>query len=205
MRRTCVSRPAGVFERPACRRVHQLGIGHRAPQEERQARRQIEVADAIGLAGAQRRPAPARGGRRSAGWRASPAARAGCPTRNRPCLRPSPIEAHADRRNRRRARRRDRPASRVASRISVAHAASSAGVVGRQVKMRRRLGVSETPVTCVGPVTANSRRCGSAVTPNVSPMLVSASVCSIGATRSSTGPSARWMNAADTRCGPALT
>jgi hypothetical protein len=36
-------------------------------------------------------------------------------------------------------------------------------------------------------------------------MLVSASVCSIGIIRSSTGPSKRDMNAAETRCGPAET
>ena len=60
--------------------------------------------------------------------------------------------------------------------ISVAHAASSAAEVGRQLKMRRRLGVSDTPVTLNGPATANSRRCGSVVMPNPAPICESASV-----------------------------
>ena len=83
--------------------------------------------------------------------------------------------------------------------------ASSAAVVGRHVKIFRRLAVSDTPVTVWGPVMAKSRRCGSPVMPNVSPVLVSASVCSIGVMMSSIGPSANWTNAADTRCGPAVT
>ena len=77
--------------------------------------------------------------------------------------------------------------------------------VGRQLKMRRRLGDSDTPVTVIGPVTANSRRCGSAVIPKPLPIWLSAIVCSMGAIRSSTGASNREMNAAATRCGPALT
>jgi hypothetical protein len=35
---------------------------------------------------------------------------------------------------------------------------SSSGDRGRHVKIRRRLGVSETPVTLCGPEMANSRR-----------------------------------------------
>ena len=87
----------------------------------------------------------------------------------------------------------------------MAHAASSAAIVGRQVKMRRRLTVSETPVTRCGPTTARLRRCGSVVMPTAMPISVSARVCSIGATRSLTGPSNRCRNAAVTRCGPAGT
>ncbi len=48
-----------------------------------------------------------------------------------------------------------------------------------------------------------SFRCGSVVMPNATPICVSASVCSIGASRSMTGPSNCWMNAADTRLAPA--
>ena len=65
----------------------------------------------------------------------------------------------------------------------------------------RRLIVSETPVTVEGPRIVTSRMCGSAVTPKL--MLTSASVFSSGTSRSSTGPSKRWMNAAEMRCGPA--
>ena len=86
-----------------------------------------------------------------------------------------------------------------------AQAVSSDGCVGRQVKMRRRLGESEMPVTLMGPVMANSRRCGSAVMPKPLPIWLSAIVCSIGAIRSSTGASKRDTNAAEMRCGPART
>ena len=80
---------------------------------------------------------------------------------------------------------------------------SSAAVVGRHVKILARLGVSDTPVTFVGPTTRKSRMCGSIVTPKL--MLTSANVFSRGVSKSSIGPSMFWMNAADTRCGPALT
>ena len=42
--------------------------------------------------------------------------------------------------------------------------------------MRRRLTVSDTPVTVNGPLIAKSRRCGSVVTPKPLPICVSASV-----------------------------
>ncbi len=87
--------------------------------------------------------------------------------------------------------------------ISPAQVGSSAAEVGRQVKMRRRLTESETPVTAYGPLTVMSRRCGSSVTPKL--MLTSASVFSVGIRASSIGASNFWMNAADTLCGPAVT
>ena len=89
--------------------------------------------------------------------------------------------------------------------MDVAHAASSASVVGRHMKIFRRLTVSEMPVTRCGPTTARLRRCGKVVMPTAMPISVSAIVCSIGATRSLTGPSNRWMKAAVTRWGPADT
>ena len=88
--------------------------------------------------------------------------------------------------------------------MSAAQRDSSAALVGRQAKMRRRLSVSDTPVTDSGPSTVKSRRWVSAVVPNTSPMLVSASVCSIGMIKSSAGPSNRCTKAADRRCCPAL-
>ncbi len=57
-----------------------------------------------------------------------------------------------------------------------AHGISSAAPVGRQTKILRRLGVSETPVTLYGPVTLKSRTCGRMVMPALSPYSVSASV-----------------------------
>ncbi len=57
-----------------------------------------------------------------------------------------------------------------------AHGISSDGEVGRQMKMRRRLGVSDTPVTLYGPVMLKSRTCGRMKIPALSPYSVSASV-----------------------------
>jgi len=55
-------------------------------------------------------------------------------------------------------------------------AASSDSAVGRQVKILRRLTVSDTPVTLNGPLIAKSRTCGSVVTPKPEPICESASV-----------------------------
>ena len=81
--------------------------------------------------------------------------------------------------------------------IFVAHGASSAADSGRHVKIFRRLGVSEMPVTRIGPVMAKSRTCGRVVTPSALPIWLSASVYSIGASRSSTGALKRSTNEAD--------
>ncbi len=95
----------------------------------------------------------------------------------------------------------------VASRrtVSVAQPRSSSAAVGRQAKTRRRLGVSEMPVTFIGPAITRSWMCGAAVMPKPVPMRMSTSVWSIGIIRSSTGPTKRGTNAAAMRCGPALT
>jgi hypothetical protein len=89
----------------------------------------------------------------------------------------------------------------VASRRTIwaEHTRSSAGAVGRQMKIFRRLAVSDTPVTRWGPTMLSSFRWGSVVTPYATPICVSASVWLIGAMRSLTGPSNRWMKAAVTR------
>ena len=88
--------------------------------------------------------------------------------------------------------------------MSQAQVSSSFAEAGEQVKMRRRLGVSETPVTTKGPAMVNDCRCGSAMNPGT-PALISTIDCSTWRNSSSVGPSNFAMNAADTRCGPALT
>ena len=95
----------------------------------------------------------------------------------------------------------------VASRrtVSVAQPRSSSAVVGRQPNTLRRLGVSEMPVTFIGPAMTRSWMCGAEVMPKPVPMRMSTRVWSIGIIRSSTGPTKRGTNAAATRCGPALT
>ena len=100
-------------------------------------------------------------------------------------------------------RRKARRASVVT--ISVAQAVSSAAVAGVQVRMWRRLGVSDTPEGCIGPTMVRVCRCGSVVMPGCRPTLTSRIVCSTSRTESSTAPSALLTNAAATRCGPAVT
>src|SRR5215510_603087 len=85
----------------------------------------------------------------------------------------------------------------------VAHGNSSLGDSGRHLKTLRRPSVSDTPVTVYGPVIVKSWRCGTCR--SCGAPIASASVYSIGATRSSTRPENFGMNAADTRCGPAFT
>ena len=58
--------------------------------------------------------------------------------------------------------------------IFSAQGRASLGAVGRQVKMRRRVGVSDTPVGLYGPVTTRSCRCGMFVMPDSDPICVSA-------------------------------
>ena len=54
MRRTCASRTAGSFSLPCSATLQQLVVRNAAPEEERQPRRELEVADAIGRAGRRR-------------------------------------------------------------------------------------------------------------------------------------------------------
>ena len=88
--------------------------------------------------------------------------------------------------------------------MSPAHRRSWLAAAGWQEKILRRLGVSDTPVTLSGPAIARSCRCGAIVTPYPVPMRVSTSVNSMGASKSSTGPTDRGTKAAAMRCGPAL-
>src|SRR4051812_13882918 len=82
---------------------------------------------------------------------------------------------------------------------------SSTFVLGRQTKIRLRIGVSETPVTLLGPRTTKFEMCAPTVMPDCDPICVSAMLWPIGAMLSLTGPSYVLGNAALTRCGPALT
>ena len=75
-------------------RAQEFLIGRRAPEEERQARREIEVADAIDPARRRRWPGSSRAGRRSAGSPESPAARRARRRRSRPSCRALLIKRH---------------------------------------------------------------------------------------------------------------
>src|ERR1043166_8130366 len=87
-----------------------------------------------------------------------------------------------------------------------AHARATDGDAGRQVKIARRTGVSDTPDGLYGPEMTRSRRCGKSENPYVVAIEVLASDHLSGEMRSCATP---WnlggMNAADTRCGPAVT
>ena len=89
MRRTCCSRTPGRSQAALRRQVEQLIVGNAAPQEERQPRRQLEIAD---RPGEPRRQRPTRdpfpNGRGMTGSRESSAAPRGC--RRRTC-RPSAL------------------------------------------------------------------------------------------------------------------
>src|ERR1051325_2262833 len=89
--------------------------------------------------------------------------------------------------------------------ICSAQGRASLGDVGRQVKMRRRLGVSDTPVGLNGPVTTKSEMCGTVVIPYWEPICVSAMLWPMGEMLSLTGPSKVRTNAAEMRCEPART
>src|SRR5690349_3703998 len=74
-----------------------------------------------------------------------------------------------------------------------------AGPAGWHEKIILRLGVSDTPVTFVGPVIITSITDGGSVVPAL-PVPFDARDHSCGLIRSSYGPSPRRTNAADTRC-----
>ena len=163
MRRACCSSPAGVPSAPLRRGRDQLVVRTAAPEEERQPRRQVEVVDLVGLPGA-------RAGRRFLQPEDEVRAREDRLQRRADAdLEPAglalvlvelhqPVDVGGGHRpavGLGRERGDDR-----ASRTPAPRPVES----GRQVKTRRRLGVSDTPVTRCGPTTANSRRCGSVVT-----------------------------------------
>ena len=104
---------AGSVEAPLPRRRQQLVVRHAAPQEERQARSQLQVADAVRRS--QRRPSAGRvrPGTRTPDRTGCAAAPAGCRRRSRPSRGPSgrrPAAAQC-RRRRPAADRRAAPAS----------------------------------------------------------------------------------------------
>ena len=89
IRRTCRSSTAGSCSLSGNRHVQQLVVRNAAPQEERQPRRQLEVADAIRRVRRGRRRDPARRGTGTAGSPARPTAPSRCRRRSRPRRGPS--------------------------------------------------------------------------------------------------------------------
>ena len=77
IRRTSRSSTAGCPSRCRGRGIEQLLVGNAAPQEERQPRRQIEVADPVRRSRPPASADPARRGTGNSGWSACPGARPG--------------------------------------------------------------------------------------------------------------------------------
>ena len=72
--------------------------------------------------------------------------------------------------------------------IDCAHGRSADTVAGWQLKMLRRTGVSDTPVTAYGPFTVSSRRCGNSEKPYATAFDVLFSEYLSGLMRSCTTP-----------------
>ena len=168
MRRTCFSSTAGFLSVDRAAALNELLVGDRAPQEERQPRREIDIADPIRLAGSALSPAAARPGTGTAGSPGCPAARAGCPTRSRPCalLR---VQSHQDfeigRADRLAVCLARQPSDDRAAQASCAAAVAARSPAPRQVKIRAAARRVRHAGHRRGPVIVSSRRCGSAVTP----------------------------------------
>ncbi len=74
MRRACFSSTPGAVSLPLLASAEQLLVGRSAPEEEREARGEVEVGDAGRALGRRRPAARAPSGTRSAGWPAPPRA-----------------------------------------------------------------------------------------------------------------------------------
>ena len=153
IRRTCCSSTAGSLSFPR-RQADQRVVGTAAPQEERQPRRQLQIADAVDSSRALT-PGGVRSNRKtnSGSDEDAPAEPILTPVLEVALVLARPREtAASDDRGRRRSPAAERPAAPAPRRILRAHGSSSCRAVGRQVKILRRLGVSLTPVTLRGPL-----------------------------------------------------
>ena len=129
---------------PRAGQVEQLVVRNAAPQEERQARRQFEVADAVAPSGAMPRRVPLDAEQES-GLTSSARSAISMPASKPAPRRARPCRTSAGRRHPRRSRPVDTRGARASRGSVVAQASSGGGVVGRHMKMRRRLGVSPAP------------------------------------------------------------
>ena len=144
-----------ILELALRRDAQQLVVGNAAPQEERQPRRELEIADRIDRAGRDAAADRARRGTGTSGWSSMNAQRVLDAGVEGAVLAAGLVEAEQRRRRRRRyrppigaprQRRQDRLRARGFAR------ATSPCSAGWQTKIRRRLGVSPAPVALNGPV-----------------------------------------------------
>ena len=201
MRRTCWLQHGRRVQRALRGHAQQLIVRDAAPQEERQPRRQLEIADAVDRCPARRPPDRARRGTRTSGWPESAAAPSECRSRSVPCLPARQVEVVQRARGRRRVTwpRYARRASVATIRRAHASSVDRLSPAGT-TKILRRLGVSPGPVGLNGPVSVNVSRCGCPIVSSVSFELRMN-----GCSRSGLTASLRSRNATVMTCGPALS
>ena len=200
IRRTCCSSTAGSSSLPWLGHLQQLVVGDAAPEKERQARRQLDVADAVDGC---RAPRP-RGSRSTRNTNCGLARitlqrPSGCRVSNAAFAPAGLVEAqqrlqvgvgHRLPIRAARQRREDLPGARRAS---------APGDAGRQTKIRRRLGVSPGPVALNGPVIVSVWMCGPA-----RPVEVVGASCAERLQPHGVRHRRFWTNATATSCGPGL-
>ena len=123
------------------------------------------IVEPVGLPGARGRAARLRRGTGTADSPGSPCSRQAHAALEVAVLAPLLIELHQQLEIARRSSARGTPASQPLDDRDARTAPRRPRRVGWQVKILRRLGVSDTPVTASGPMIVKSRRCGSAVMP----------------------------------------
>ena len=147
MRRTCRSSMPGARQ-PALRGdLRQRLVGTGAPQEERQPRRQIEVAQLVGAAGRGASAGADSSRNRNCGLASIGFERGADAALEVALVAAHLVEAPSGRRSRRRTTGRRNALVATRRTISVAQSCSLRVEVGRQVNTARRLSVSEMPVT----------------------------------------------------------
>ncbi len=160
MRRTCCCEHSRILQPAPFRQVEQLVVGNAAPQEEREPRRELEIADADRPCPASRAPDRARRGTGTPATRAAPRARAECRCRSRP---PPPLPRL--RRARSGPSRRTRTAARCRRASPDAGTRAARACVENRARARRALAVTvfagrQTKIFArLGVVAATGRRC----------------------------------------------
>ena len=206
MRRACFSSVAGRRQAPlASASVEQLLVRRRAPEEERQPRREIDVGDAVGAARLRVSSGSFSIRKMKYGLARIASSALRTPASNPPlCAVAAPFRRTASGDH---LARRDRPAVGVAAepREDLARAGTLFRRARRPAAEDLLRGSASPRCRCaVRPVMIRSRTCGSVVMPGP-PDPPPANDQSCGRIRSSYGPSILRTNAAATWCWPALT
>ena len=127
---------------PCAASVEQLVVGDALPQEERQPRGQLEIAQTVDRRRLSRSAGRARCRNRNVGDDSSASSARSMPASKSPSLLPTRVQSATAPARRRRSPAGDRPGAPACSRSSARRRLRPARPVGRQTKIRRRLGVS---------------------------------------------------------------